>query len=329
MTALSLYVNTFRIALGVNPDDVNSWYHIYGSLSCLRESLLCCVCGKLMVIPMRSNMAHCQHNVCKHCIGGQMRLHPQCVWCLDYRKFEDNVQLRIILQCYKKMCRYILSRGFFRTWNHSEMSSPKLSFISMVSEGAKLEDDYHYTSMESDRIYDSQLTLLSGFDLGNIDAVNGKRTVYSIKLTDNDSSKFMIKKTTFKGNIQAAYVDSDESSDTSGQESVTFIEECLMSLKKRKSCRCGLATRNPGKLTCCGQRCPCYVGGRACFNCRCRGCRNPQKLHVSAPSFHAIHNICQTSFAAPYLSDGSKISGESTDSDFEKGNSCERYSCYK
>jgi len=44
---------------------------------------------------------------------------------------------------------------------------------------------------------------------------------------------------------------------------------------KKGGCRCGLATQTPGQLTCCGQRCPCYVGGERCVDCRCRGCRNP------------------------------------------------------
>lgn len=46
---------------------------------------------------------------------------------------------------------------------------------------------------------------------------------------------------------------------------------------KRKGCRCGNATPTPGKLTCCGQRCPCYVEAKACIECRCRGCRNPHR----------------------------------------------------
>nr|CAD7203562.1 unnamed protein product [Timema douglasi] len=46
---------------------------------------------------------------------------------------------------------------------------------------------------------------------------------------------------------------------------------------KRKGCRCGNATPTPGKLTCCGQRCPCYVESKACMECRCRGCRNPHR----------------------------------------------------
>lgn len=43
----------------------------------------------------------------------------------------------------------------------------------------------------------------------------------------------------------------------------------------RRGCRCGAASVNPGKLTCCGQRCPCYVAGSSCAQCRCKGCRNP------------------------------------------------------
>lgn len=46
---------------------------------------------------------------------------------------------------------------------------------------------------------------------------------------------------------------------------------------KRKGCRCGNATPTPGKLTCCGQRCPCYVEAKSCVDCKCRGCRNPHR----------------------------------------------------
>ena len=44
---------------------------------------------------------------------------------------------------------------------------------------------------------------------------------------------------------------------------------------KKSGCRCGNATLCPGKLTCCGQRCPCYVDSMPCIDCKCKGCRNP------------------------------------------------------
>lgn len=53
------------------------------------------------------------------------------------------------------------------------------------------------------------------------------------------------------------------------------INKCIV--QSKKGCRCGNATATPGKLTCCGQRCPCYVEGKACIECRCRGCRNPHR----------------------------------------------------
>lgn len=47
--------------------------------------------------------------------------------------------------------------------------------------------------------------------------------------------------------------------------------------ERRWGCRCGNATTTPGKLTCFGQRCPCYTEQKACDRCKCRGCRNPRR----------------------------------------------------
>ena len=43
---------------------------------------------------------------------------------------------------------------------------------------------------------------------------------------------------------------------------------------EKHGCRCGNATSTPGKLTCCGQRCPCYVNRSACLGCKCKGNTN-------------------------------------------------------
>lgn len=55
-------------------------------------------------------------------------------------------------------------------------------------------------------------------------------------------------------------------------------------MKGNLGCRCALATPNPGKLTCCGQRCPCYAAFKGCNNCKCRGCRNPRGDPNNVPS---------------------------------------------
>lgn len=56
------------------------------------------------------------------------------------------------------------------------------------------------------------------------------------------------------------------------------VNETVKGSKKndeKSGCRCGNATSSPGKLTCCGQRCPCYVNRSACLACKCKGCNNP------------------------------------------------------
>ena len=47
----------------------------------------------------------------------------------------------------------------------------------------------------------------------------------------------------------------------------------------RKACKCALLT-SPSRLTCFGQRCPCYSNHLPCISCLCRGCRNPRKEPV-------------------------------------------------
>lgn len=66
-------------------------------------------------------------------------------------------------------------------------------------------------------------------------------------------------------------ISSNVGTSSSGQKSPS------KNLLKRKGCRCGNATPTPGKLTCCGQRCPCYVESKSCIDCKCRGCRNPHR----------------------------------------------------
>lgn len=72
--------------------------------------------------------------------------------------------------------------------------------------------------------------------------------------------------------------ESSASTDKEGDEQSQVEEKPKKPKPKiKKGCRCGTATPSPGKLTCCGQRCPCYVEGKCCIDCRCRGCRNPFK----------------------------------------------------
>ncbi|XP_005180346.2 E3 ubiquitin-protein ligase msl-2 [Musca domestica] len=57
----------------------------------------------------------------------------------------------------------------------------------------------------------------------------------------------------------------------------TILRPISKTINKKRGCRCGNTTSTPGKLTCCGQRCPCYVDSKSCIGCKCRGCRNPHR----------------------------------------------------
>lgn len=70
--------------------------------------------------------------------------------------------------------------------------------------------------------------------------------------------------------------------------------------KAKSGCRCALAAPNPGKLTCCGQRCPCYAAFKGCDSCKCRGCRNPRgdPRNIPASLLRAV-SAPQTTVSTP------------------------------
>ena len=68
---------------------------------------------------------------------------------------------------------------------------------------------------------------------------------------------------------------------------------------EKQGCRCGNATSAPGKLTCCGQRCPCYVNKFACLSCKCKGLfyfgkklRFQEKNHKGYKKKELAKNLC-------------------------------------
>uniref|UniRef100_A0A6I8NAP8 MSL complex subunit 2 n=1 Tax=Ornithorhynchus anatinus TaxID=9258 RepID=A0A6I8NAP8_ORNAN len=61
----------------------------------------------LLQDPIAPTNSTCQHYVCKTCKGKKMMMKPSCSWCKDYEQFEENKQLSILVNCYKKLCEYI------------------------------------------------------------------------------------------------------------------------------------------------------------------------------------------------------------------------------
>jgi len=115
MNALKYYVSTTRIVLQGDPDTPSTWQDLYRMLPTLRNSLSCTVCESLLVEPYTPEETSCEHHVCKSCKGGVKTLRPTCSWCKDYSKYSENVQLRILIQNYKKLCGLLKIN---RMWGH-------------------------------------------------------------------------------------------------------------------------------------------------------------------------------------------------------------------
>ncbi|CAL1527867.1 unnamed protein product [Lymnaea stagnalis] len=56
-------------------------------------------------------------------------------------------------------------------------------------------------------------------------------------------------------------------------------------------CKCA-RFKQPNRLTCFGQKCPCYSERRPCVDCLCNGCKNPLKTPDTAPPLmHIIKDV--------------------------------------
>lgn len=412
MNATNYYISTSRLALQGEAEAPSTWQDLYQLLPILRNSLSCTVCERLLFEPFTPEETSCEHHVCKGCKGRAKKLKPTCSWCRDYSKYFENVQLRILLENYKKLCKFIkISKMYVHFGKNKELGWRMKEIIS-ESEGEvihsieikdeededehevqikveasdfKSEDDCvekileevgeecEVTPLELDHGNEPPDEIISSpqaklrqntifvsdtariiptFSLNaKIDTManipktiplmdhtlaasptqgisaktvspvqrtppkclpwkqekkipsilatvspkpNGHRPMGKIKReafildpfkTKNDivgkAWQDSVKKSTSnisksENSCPSAGGSSGSSPDASLCSFKQYkIKPFIKQLKRKSGCRCGNATQCPGKLTCCGQRCPCYVDSLACMDCKCKGCRNP------------------------------------------------------
>ena len=407
MNPVNLYISTCRCVIQANPYDVESWADPIRLMPYLRQALSCCVCGDIISNPIGPRESVCQHHVCTDCRGGKMRLRPSCSWCKDHDNFVENEQLRILVQCFKKLCEYVSSSPVAAQLSNSN-NGANTALMSILQEGKAIKDTYTMSpgpklpvlapilqrvgkniikkeSSESD-VTDLAASLPSSIaskEFNSCRKPTSNSTENGLERTVSDSKSSVSNASNGEsGEIDTGYLNGDhmdtESDDTEviignhhghgnskkseSTKDVTvgnhnseindnqfsppltreerlsktvaaehdytgFVDEQfkrrthvtiamsktrkgqqhkdndLVILSKRikesnndecdaldspgksrasrqknrgHGCRCGLATPNPGKLTCCGQRCPCYSTFKGCVDCRCRGCRNPR-----------------------------------------------------
>jgi len=367
MNATKYYVSTTRLVLQGDPDSTSTMQDLSRMLPTLRNSLSCTVCESLLVEPYTPEESVCEHHVCKSCKGGTKKLRPTCSWCRDYSKYFENVQLRILIQNYKKLCGLIrLTRLWGRILDQGG-AGQQLQDIVSESEGerkgvrqrceeaasvtvsVKAETQHEEEEMVKlpscqpaappstikkeppDEIETSPVSKLSYYAPSPSDGhsqstvkvkyeldvspnspasqvrparvpVSGRKIKHETFILDPAKSKsdlplFRKLETTPKVG-QSMEPESSPGKKVRVEEARAVNEDCARGRPpKRKSgaggCRCGNATLCPGKLTCCGQRCPCYVDSQACVDCKCKGCRNPHRPGGGKvrPALPAIQNM--------------------------------------
>ncbi|CAH1153593.1 unnamed protein product [Phaedon cochleariae] len=312
MNSTNLYVTTTRIIMKSDPSNPSSWQDLFRLVPYLRNSLCCVVCSNLLVDPFSPNIAQCQHHLCRGCKGGRKKIKPACEGCKDCRDYSENTRLRILLQCYKKMCSSLINSQLFTsiTQQASDLGtgfeSGASNLILLIKEGAAFQDDYKSNGGLPKSAYAILPCIYSNSVTTQIQSVQeppsrneennilnsnvlNRSAFYSVLYPGNGSKITLKRKPKEGGGAGKPPV-------TSKQKDVTdksvFKKPCTV--KPKKGCRCGNATATPGKLTCCGQRCPCYVDSKPCIECKCRGCRNPhrmdgQKVIPHIPELQHIH----------------------------------------
>ncbi|XP_017935495.1 E3 ubiquitin-protein ligase MSL2 isoform X1 [Manacus vitellinus] len=95
--------------------------------------------GNLLQDPIAPTNSTCQHYVCKTCKGKKMMMKPSCSWCKDYEQFEENKQLSILVNCYKKLCEYITQTPLARDIIQAVDCSADL--LALLKDGSPLHED--------------------------------------------------------------------------------------------------------------------------------------------------------------------------------------------
>jgi len=139
MNATKFYVSTTRLVLQAEPDLPSSWQDLYTALPTLRNSLSCTVCENLLTEPYTPEETTCEHHVCKGCKGGTKVLRPTCSWCKDYSKYSENVQLRILIQNYKKLCGLVKITKMYEHLLRGGEQGSLLRDIILESEGERIQ----------------------------------------------------------------------------------------------------------------------------------------------------------------------------------------------
>ncbi|KOX75848.1 Male-specific lethal 2 like protein [Melipona quadrifasciata] len=301
MNATSLYVSTCRLVLQADADDPNSWTDLYRLVPYLRQSLSCTVCSNLLIEPHTPTETNCQHHVCRGCRGGRKKLKPSCVSSNKAGNNASAIGASSLMELIQE------GSGFKDEFKSTAgLSKSAYSILPCVYTSTTS------TQTQGNTIQNSEAVSQSISDSPAIRTVSNGSSIYSVMYAGSGNKITIKRKAAAADDTEVGHQDMDGSPHSSVgglkvknlfhfKQSSAFKKPRSNSARsKRKGCRCGNATAIPGKLTCCGQRCPCYVESKPCVECRCRGCRNPHtadglKIRPHIPELHNLQLQLSTS----------------------------------
>lgn len=263
MDLMECYLSTSRIVLQAKSTDPLTWQQLHSLLPILHEHLSCQVCHKLVdrLNPYLDGYA------CTVCVNHQITETPSSA----------------IIQCYKKLCAYIHSSPLYKVMC-TRVDDKRL--VELVTEVIGLPRSVNgYSGMVNGTVTKQEINEEDNEDDITL-MVNGTINKQEIKEENSKDDITLISSSDIQLSTENQtpedYINY-QIFDVQSQKHKIQNQSLINNIPKKKKnerrwgCRCGNATTTPGKLTCFGQRCPCYTEQKPCDQCKCRGCRNPRQ----------------------------------------------------
>ncbi|KAK2719864.1 E3 ubiquitin-protein ligase MSL2-like [Artemia franciscana] len=310
MNASSLYVTSSRLVMMYDEDAANKLpkslakaaesknnsilQDLFKLIPYLNQCLSCVVCDQLLTDPYSAKDSACQHYVCSTCVYGKRRSKSTCDSCRDSSNFVKDRQLNSLVLCFQQLCKCILAMPGLSGKIESAVSTSDCSSLIEIVKRAAQEESFPRQNDDLGLPRSVYSMLPSLFSPANIDRAKRKKASENIdtmikhstanvshlkpgvpnytvvRISEGKSTKITIKK---RQQESAKKVSNMLASGINKAKEV--CDEIIAAKTLKPKCRCGVATPLPGKLTCCGQRCTCYIEQKPCIGCKCRGCRNP------------------------------------------------------
>lgn len=126
VNATALYVSASRAVLQCDPKQPNTFTDMYNILPFFRQTLACLVCGKLLQDPISPTHPECEHYVCLGCKGQKMQIRTSCSRCKDSSCFQENKQLSLLVESYRKLCLYVIHSPLLHSISNHAGGSPEV-----------------------------------------------------------------------------------------------------------------------------------------------------------------------------------------------------------